>query len=411
MSEPRPHSLSADDGVLVVVPSLAGGGTERHLMAVLPALRERGFAVEVFALRGPDVLDDALRDRGVPVTAPARHIPGGGGLAGRLNALAGAAALRHRIGRRPPRAIHFFLPEAYLLGGMLGGAGRVPRRIMSRRSLNRYQNKHRLGRRGEAKLHGRMDAVLGNSRAVLADLKAEGVSPHRLGLIHNGVCMGRFAGLDRDAARRALGLDPRATVLAIAANLIPYKGHADLLTALAACEARLPDGWRLLIAGRDDGIGPDLKALGGRLGLDAHLRWLGFVQDIETVFAACDLVLQPSHEEGLPNAVLEAMACGKAVIATAVGGLPELVAPRSTGLLVPANDPAALGAALVELANDRGLRQTLGLAGRRRAERDFSLDACTARYARLYDGLLRGDRRPVRDILDGPAPARQARAS
>ena len=113
MSEPRPHSLSADDGVLVVVPSLAGGGTERHLMAVLPALRERGFAVEVFALRGPDVLDDALRDRGVPVTAPARHIPGRGGLAGRLNALAGACTARYarlydgllRGDRRPVRDI------------------------------------------------------------------------------------------------------------------------------------------------------------------------------------------------------------------------------------------------------------------------------------------------------------------
>lgn len=121
MPEPRPHSLSADDGVLVVAPSLASGGTERHLMAVLPALRERGFAVEVFALRGPGVPDDALRDRGVAVTAPARQVPGRGGLAGRLNALAGAAALRHRIGTRPPRAIHFFLPEAYLLGGTLGG--------------------------------------------------------------------------------------------------------------------------------------------------------------------------------------------------------------------------------------------------------------------------------------------------
>ncbi len=388
--------------ILVVVPKLVVGGMERHLLQVLPALRNRGFQVSVFALRGPGPLDAEMTAAGVPVVSRAAPLTGEGRAAGRINALAGALALRRHIARQRPAAIHFFLPEAYLLGGLLGGIDRVPVKLMSRRSLNHYQDKHPVSRRGEAILHRRMDGVLGNSQAVLRDLKSEGVEDSRLALIYNGVAIERFAELDPRAARQTLGLSSDTLVLSIVANLIPYKGHSDLLRALA--KADLPQPWTLLVAGRDDGIGADLRAEGERLGIGDHLRWLGLVDDIRPVLAASDILCQPSHEEGLPNTVLEAMACGKAVIASDVGRLPELVEAERSGLLVPARDPDAWAAALANLAGDPARRAALGQAGAQRARSRFSLETCVERYARLYSGLLQGDRRPLTTLL-APCPA------
>lgn len=403
-----PATPGRPGNILVVLPKLVVGGMERHLLQVLPALCARGFDVEVFPLRGPGPLDGEMSGAGVPVVPVRPPLQNGGRVSGRLNALAGATALRRHISRRSPRLVHFFLPEAYLLGGLLGGIGRVPAKVMSRRSLNHYQDKHPISRRGEACLHRRMDGVLGNSEAVLRDLAGEGVAEARLGLIYNGVSIECFADRDATSARQALNLATETLVLAIVANLIPYKGHADLLEALARAKAKLPADWCLLIAGRDDGIGAALRAQGERLGLGAHLRWLDVVSDVGQVFAASDIVCQPSHEEGLPNAVLEAMAAGRPVVASRVGGLPEIIESEVEGLLVPARDPDALADALVDLATNPGRRRALGQAGRIRAQETFALETCVERYARLYAGLLQGDRQPLATLLAAPQPERAA---
>jgi glycosyltransferase involved in cell wall biosynthesis len=365
--------------LLVVVTGLGVGGTERHLLAVLPRLRAHGFAPHVACLRSGGGLAPDFVAAGIEVA----ELSGGGGPAGVAHAL---PRLRAWLSRQRPAIAHFFLPEAYLLGGLatLGLGGLV--RVMSRRSLNRYQRNHPLAARVEAWLHGRMDAVLANSEAVAAELRAEGAPAERLHVIANGLIF--RPGGDRAATRATLGLAPDALVIVVVANLIAYKGHADLLDALAMARPRLPRPWMLLCAGRDDGIGADLAARAAAAGLGDHVRFLGQRGDVPALLAASDIAVSASHEEGSSNAVLEAMAAGLAVIATDVGGSAEAIQPGTGGLLVPPRDPGALGAALLSLAGDPDLRARLGDAARIRATRDFSLDACVERYAALYRGLL-----------------------
>jgi glycosyltransferase involved in cell wall biosynthesis len=365
--------------VASVVTGLGVGGTERHLLAVLPRLRSHGFLPRVACLRRGGALAPDFAAAGIEVD----ELGGSGGVA---EAICAVPRLRGWLTRHRPAIVHFFLPEAYLLGTIatlgLGGLARA----MSRRSLNRYRHHHPFASCLEMLLHRRMDALLANSTAVAMELRAECAPAERLHVIPNGLVF--EPGGDRAATRATLGLAPDALVIVAVANLIAYKGHADLLDALAAVRARLPRSWTLLCAGRDDRIGGDLAARAAAAGLGDHVRFLGQRDDVPALLAASDIAVSASHEEGSSNAVLEAMAAGLAVIATDVGGSAEAIQPGTGGLLVPPRDPAALGAALLSLAGDPDLRARLGNAARMRATRDFSLDACVERYAALYRGLL-----------------------
>jgi glycosyltransferase involved in cell wall biosynthesis len=379
--------------VLVVIGDLDLGGTENHLLRVLPALAREGLTPVVYVLTHRASLAPRLRAAGVEVILPPaptlRALPARLGYI--LNLPLATAKLWRLIRRRRPDVVHLFLPAAYLLGGtcaLLTGQGVL---VMSRRGLNGYQERHPVLAWVEHRLHRHVAVALANSRAVLAQLAEEGVPRERLGLIYNGIESRAFAGgpAARDARAR-LGIDPSALVLTTLANLIRYKGHGDLLTALAAIADRLPANWLLLCAGRDDGAGPALRTRAADLGLGDHVRWLGLRDDVPDLLAASDLGILVSHEEGFSNSVLESMAAGLAMIVSDVGGNAEAVEDQVSGLVVPPRDPAALGAAIMRLANDPAGRQRLGAAARARVARAFDLDACVASYRRLYTQLAAG---------------------
>src|SRR5690606_30322590 len=193
----------------------------------------------------------------------------------------------------------------------------------------------------------------------------------------------------RGVTRRQLGIPDAAVVFTMVANLIPYKGHADLLTALAAVREQLPSPWRLLCVGRDDGIGPRLRDQSAALGLAGNVMWLGERRDIANLLSASDIGVLCSHEEGFSNAVLEGMASGLPMVVTDVGGNAEAVIDGDCGLVGPARNPARLGAALLQLATNPEQRCRLGTAARRRVESEFSLERCIIDYERLYEGLVR----------------------
>jgi glycosyltransferase involved in cell wall biosynthesis len=192
-------------------------------------------------------------------------------------------------------------------------------------------------------------------------------------------------------------------VLVLVANLIPYKGHADLLRALAMARDRLADDWTLLCVGRDDGIGGELAALARDLGLGRHVRWLGHRDDGPALLAAADIGLLCSHEEGFSNAILEGMAAGLPMVVTDVGGNAEAVLDDDTGLVVPARDPTRLAEAIVALARDPARRQAMGAAGRRRVATKFTRQACVLAYERLYEGMITAPHRPVQALIEGKA--------
>jgi glycosyltransferase involved in cell wall biosynthesis/O-antigen/teichoic acid export membrane protein len=396
--------------VLVVVPTLGIGGTEHHLAQLLPRIDRTRFRVRVFTLFGEqNAVMPRLKQGGIEVITPPAIGSGSRPLsriARYLAIIAAAFRLCRFLVKTRPAIIHFFLPMAYLVGGFCSVLSPASVRVMSRRSLNRYQEKRPWIGSIERWLHRWMAAVIGNSQAVVEELRAEGVPKARLGLIHNGIDLTPFENPPgKTEARAALDLGESALVMILVANLIPYKGHADLLKALARIAPDLPPEWVLLCVGRDDGIGSQLRQQAEGLGLEGHIRWLGERDDVPHLLYAADIGLLCSHEEGFSNAILEGMAAGLPMVVTEVGGNTESVVEGETGRVAPARDPQALGRAILDLAASPTIRATMGEAGRRRVEEEFTISACVARYEALYAALIENAALPVTKALQAETPA------
>ena len=170
-------------------------------------------------------------------------------------------------------------------------------------------------------------------------------------------------------------------------DLIPYKGHGDLLSALGSIRDALVDDWRLLCAGRDDGIGAELRRQAQAAGIDSNVLWLGSRSDIPELYGAADIAVLCSHQEGFSNSLLEAMRAGLGIVATEVGGNAEALDGGSAGLLVPAREPRALAHAIKRLADDPELRSTLGTCARARIADHFSLERSASEHGDLYRRL------------------------
>lgn len=215
-----------------------------------------------------------------------------------------------------------------------------------------------------------------------------GVAAHRVTRIYNGIDVDAFEPRDprREVARRALGIDPEAPVVACVGNLYPVKGHIHLVRAVALLRSRIPQ-IQLLVAGRGDLLEP-LSNECGALGVDAHVRFLGFQEDVRHLLAAADVFTLPSLSEGLPLSALEAMAMERPVVATRVGGIPEVVEDGVSGFLVPPEDPDSLAGALADLLQDADRRRAMGRAGRARVEGEFSVARMLAGYRELYEAAM-----------------------
>lgn len=393
-TEPGPSPAARRDAeILFVIGQMQVGGAETHLATVIPKLVGRGWRSTVFCFKGDGPLRAKLERGGVPVLAAIESSGQKRSRAGRLlNVLQAAWSLLTVMVRHRPKIVHFFLPEAYVVGAPLAVLARAPIRVMSRRSINSYQQAYLGLSRIEPLLHRTMTAVLGNSRRVVRELQEEeGVPERRLGLIYNGVDLDRFTNLPSRAAVRArLGIPEEALVMVMVANLIPYKGHLDLMAALAEAHPQLPPGWRCLVVGRDDGAGPPARAKASELGIEEHVIFLGASMDVPELVAACDIGLLTSHQEGFSNAVLEGMAAGLPMIVTNVGGNAEAILDGEAGIVVPPRDPHAFGQAIVRLANDPQLRERYGTAAKKRVAERFALDECVTQYEAFYDALLSG---------------------
>lgn len=381
--------------VLVVTARLDIGGTERHLARVLPSLRRQGLDVSIFVLERGGTLEGAMVEADVAVAGPIRFLPR------HLHALLAGWELRRHLRQQKPDLVHFFLSEPYLIGSF-AASGLPGRHLMSRRSLNHYQEKHRVLAAIERRLHQRTSVLLGNSLAVVSDLLAEAGTRNKVGLIRNGIeIRDPVSEESRKAARSQLQLSQDTFVFAVVANLIPYKGHRDLFAAFALIADKLQKPWRLMLIGRDQGLGAELQKSAEGAGFADNILLLGERTDAQDLLNAADVSVLPSHEEGFSNSLIEAMARGLPVIATAVGGNVEAISHEATGLLVPARNPQALAEALLRLYEDPVLRQRLGVAARTRTVSEFSIEDCVRRYFNLYRGWQSYDAVPVQDLIDG----------
>jgi len=237
--------------------------------------------------------------------------------------------------------------------------------------------------------------VVAVSEATAAPIAALGYDRRKITIAYNGIDV---AGVELAArhwaarARELSGAEPGEIVIAYAGRLDPHKGILDFIHAARLYCERREDARFLMIGGPVGPENPDWAAIADALAHAPQVRprlvITGFTNDVLALLAGCDIVTLPSHAEGFPRAVLEAMALGKPLVATAVGGIPEAVIDGQHGLLIPPNDPGAMARAWERLAQDAAYRNRLGQVAAERVRTQFTLEATTTAVAGALNTLL-----------------------
>ena len=353
------------------------GGGERHFADLCEGLARRGHEVYAAVRPGSPLLGvlGAVPPERI-FTLPLR------------NALDLPGALRlARIARRVrAEIVHAHLardyaPAAFAARGARGASLVVTRHVM-----------FPLGRAQRIILRN-ASAVIAVSEPVARALRAGKVVPEgAVRVVHNGVAVERFERvsrtLDRDDYRRRLGLGA-AQVVGAVGELSEVKGQEDFVRA-AQLVAREDGAVEFLVVGGDASRGGKnrarIESLVSELGLAGRVHLLGRREDVAEVLSCLDVFVSPSRAEGFGLAIVEAMAAGAPVVATATDGAREVIADGESGLLVPSRDPAALASAVLRLLRDEGLRSRLAEAAGLRARERWSLERMVAETERVYEG-------------------------
>lgn len=236
----------------------------------------------------------------------------------------------------------------------------------------------------------RTDRLLTVSETVRSELLSLGIgTPEQLVVVPLGLDLEPFAGAGalRGQLRAELGLGRDAPLVGIVARLVPVKAHEVFIEAAARVARQVPQS-RFLLVG-DGARRAELETLAVQLGLKDRTFFLGWRRDLDRIYADLDLVALTSRNEGSPVSLIEAMAAGRPVVATRVGGVPDLVEDGVTGCLVPPGDADALAEAMVGLLTDPDRRHAMGQAGRKRVVPAFSARRLLDDMDRLYTELLR----------------------
>jgi glycosyltransferase involved in cell wall biosynthesis len=208
--------------------------------------------------------------------------------------------------------------------------------------------------------------------------------------VPTGIDLVRFRPMDRAECRKSIGLDTTVNLIGIVATLRDWKGHTYLFEAMARLAPR-HQNWRLLVIG-DGPYEPTLRAKIAELGLHTKVNFVGRQQNVPEWLNALDLFVLPSYgDEGVPQAIVQAMACALPVISTPIGSIAEAVIDRTTGLLVPPRDSTALEAALERLIQHPELRAEYGAAGLKHARDNFSFEQMLDRMESVFKSVASAD--------------------
>jgi glycosyltransferase involved in cell wall biosynthesis len=218
-------------------------------------------------------------------------------------------------------------------------------------------------------------------------LVADGIPPDRCLVVHEGIDLEHVAAAPPANVHAELWLPRHAPIVGNIAALAPHKGQRYLVDAAALVVREVPDA-RFVILGEGE-LRPQLEKQVREHHLEKHVALPGFRPDALSLLKGFDLFVMSSVTEGLGTSILDAMACGKAVVGTRAGGIPEVVADGQTGLLVPPRDPAALARAIVELLSDPQRRDRMGAAALARVRARFSADRMVRETLQVYTRLLR----------------------
>ena len=350
-------------------------GGEQQLLNLARGLQHRGAKTEIIAPAGCP-LSDRGRTAGIAVTASSSHFE-----------FDPVAILRiaRRLRRVRAAVVHAHDAHATSLAAMAGPlAGGILRICTRRVDFKPRRWKYNWG----------MDHVICISHAIFDICVQEGLARDRLSQVYSGVDLQhvRRVQSDRRAVRAPFVNNcPDRPLILNVASLADHKGQRYLLEAMPQVLQAAPDA-RLLIVGEGELERP-LKRQAERLKLNDACEFAGFRPDAAALLHGCDLFVMSSHMEGLCTSVIEAMAAGCAVVASRVGGLPELVEDGRTGLLVPPRDPSALARAIIQLLRDPTQRSAMGQAGRQRAVA-FDMDRMVEGTMQVYEQVLAQRNRP-----------------
>lgn len=365
--------------VHVLIDSLGCGGAEVLIAELAAISREAGIAVSVGYLyeRRSSPVAERLRAAGVePMPVGAR----------RMASMAALAGIRRQLRAVRPDIVHTHLSHADVLGGLAARSLRLPWvSTVHATSWNGTTRERAQAAVAFAVRRGCANRVIAVSRSARdAYLARSGISPERVVVVTNGISTAP----PRDGngrLREELGLGRRQRVVVLNAPLRREKGHARALTALSLLRDRDPSLRVLLL-----GDGPDRDEVLDRAAACAGMvSALGYRDDVMAILGIADVVLHTPETDALPNGLIEAAAAGVPVVATATGGIPEIVASGETGFLVaPGAPPAEISRTLTRLLQDGELRARMGAAAQRRFERRFSGDRWVARLRETYGAVL-----------------------
>jgi len=370
-------------GILYIHGIGAVGGAEHDLLAVLARLDRNAWEPHV-ACPADGPLRPLLERAGLPVH-PVALVPWRKWFSPFVR-WRSVSLLRDAIDRLGPALVHvndiWWVPHT--LNALRGMAAPPPvvahvRQEIEPDKVRRYEL-------------DRTDRVIAISEQVAESLRAGGAEARRLRTIYSGLDFSQpvMPPPDRSAFCRRMNVPDAAVLLGTAANLFPRKGYDVMLRALPGILAAHPDVHYLLAGTAEPGYAGTLRELAARLGIADRIHMVGFQDPIRPFLGALDLYVHPALMEGFGIALVEAMAAGKAVVATRTGGVPEVVEQGETGLLVAPGDPDRLRAAVVELLGDGPRRERMAAKGFARARQRFDLGRTVAELEQLYGEVLSG---------------------
>ena len=358
--------------VLHLITSLEVGGAQYGLLLGLPRFNSEKYEHIVCSLMDRIQMAEQFQQAGIEVRSL--------GLKTKID-FSVAIRLRSLLKEVKPDVLHTYLLHSNVLGRIVGRLTGVPKIIGSERTI------------GQARYWGRLltkltnpltDAVEVNSQTgaiVIED--SLGVPREKIELVKSGVNLDEFSKPTKSAEiRTELGLIQDQHLVLYVGRLRPVKGVEFGIRAFALVKNQRPNLY-MALAGEGEQL-CKLQNLVNDLGINNHVKFLGVRNDLPDLLAAADSIWIPSLNEGFPRTAIEAMAAGKPVVATRVGGTPEAIIDGKTGILVPAKDIPAMAEALISLIDDTLLRERLGAAGAKLAKKNYSINNYVNRLNELY---------------------------
>jgi len=370
--------------VLIVIDSLDGGGAESQVLMLASGLADQGIKVSIFALRGGGELTQQALNLNLNI------------IEGKFenkrdlkSFFLGFIKLSKVIKKQKITIVHSFLPLSNFLGSVAGKISGAKLIITSRRGLIKLNYLKKRWRLIDNISNYCSNVITVNSNAIRDEIeKKDYLHFNKITCIHNGLDIKKFNFNHsvRDEIRQSLDINESDFVWIKVANFSVIKGHADLIRAFAKIDAKYST--KLFLIGKDNGSLEELKELVQKLKLQNRIKFLGFQNDVPKILCAMDGYICASHTEGFSNAILEAMASQLPVIATNVGGNPEILLNGKYGLLVNPSDMDEMHNSIINLMTNKSLQEKLKVLSYEQIREKYSKESMINNYINLYKRVL-----------------------